>query len=189
MKTKKTIYNIFTVAAALILTLAMTGCDDGSNGETSGYYDPDCQHLWSTTTWAVTTAPTETTDGVMSRKCIDCPHIAESVTVPAWNKFYGNWINTSSGSIAISATEYLRTNASGDFYKIGISSFKPIISTRDDKNNFPIGYEIIGTITEVQGSNWNDAIVVGGNYPVSIYLHTDGQSLVASGTGTAVLTK
>ena len=172
---KKRILGVFVLAVVLIFAMTFTACEGpegpmGPQGPAGGV-DPNCQHLWSTTTWAETTAPTETTDGVLSRKCIDCSHLVESVTVPALNKFYGTWKeNNPIDSLTISKTEIIYTLLSDNKKSTyEILSWTPITRVGD----YPAGYTIARKLTALENGATG---TIGNESTLTLYMHTTNTS-------------
>jgi len=223
MRTKKTIYGIFAVAAVLILAMIFTACEgpegpigpEGPQGPAGGSGgDPNCVHAWKDEYFAntstctesgkyisstclkcsafvegnisepkghqpsnpnISTQPTETADGQGTWDCsrTGCTSTGNSVTIPAWNKFYGTWVYTSNEKWNITKTTLVYTSASSEVTNYEIISWTPIFNTGSNNANFPSGYDIKrkNTSTNVEST-------------MDFYLHTDMQSILRSNIAT-----
>jgi hypothetical protein len=104
---------------------------------------------------SVALQPTETTDGRINCTRSGCP-TQLTLTIPAWNKYYGTWKNASDGIATITIDKNnLNYDFSGGHLYFSISDWGTAgLNSNPDqsaKNAFPSYQQINGTVTEVQG--------------------------------------
>jgi len=128
----------------------------------------------------ISTQPTETTDGQGTWDCsrTGCTtSTGNSVTLPAWNKFYGTWICTTGSyppyTLTISATELVSFDKDGDGTKYTSLQMTPTVA------NSLGGYIFTGTKTGLGISS--------GNTSLTFTLNGDGK--IVSGSGSEIYTK
>jgi len=119
----------------------------------------------------MSTQPTETADGQGTWDCsrAGCTTpTGNSVTVPAWNKFYGTWVDSSSATVTISSNEYVYKSSSNAIQ----IRFTDLVWTPTVINGLG-GYSFSGT---------RDTSGALGNTSTSCTLSADGQSLLRLGS-------
>jgi len=119
----------------------------------------------------MSTQPTETADGQGTWDCTrtGCTTPSgNSVTIPAWNKFYGTWVDSSSATITISSNEYVWKNSSNAIQ----IRFTDLVWTPTVINGLG-AYSFSGT-RDTSGEYGNTYMVY--------WLSADGQSLLRGGS-------
>jgi hypothetical protein len=177
------IQRIVIIAIAAVIGLAFTACEGpegptGPQGPAGGVNPDTCEHLFKTG-GAVTTQPTETTDGVMQKKCIECFSLLEPITVPAWNKYYGTWV---SGvyTIVIDKDNFKINNTNGNYLYFSISNWGSRILENTNtvyKDSIPVIIHLAGSVTSSQ--NYSDTTTV------SIALNVNGNLGHATSAGSS----
>jgi len=122
-------------------------------------------------TFVITLQPTETTDGTLTESCsrTGCGVTLDlSVSVPAWNKFYGNWgVGTITG--IINANEFKLDHTDGRHTYFSITGWEAQFNTHTNNDVYISGYKLVGSTTSNQG--WVEPT------QFTVFLSLDGQSL------------
>ena len=122
----------------------------------------------------ITIQPTETVDGQFSVNCTraGCTTPIMVLPFPAWNRFYGSWGNWQNTIFTISATEILATLPNGDFERLSIEAFAPIINENANTLH-PVGYRLSVESIEIE----SNGTVFGAVDVVYFFLHLNGDSI------------
>jgi len=131
----------------------------------------------------MSTQPTETIDGQGSFDCtrVGCTTpTGNSVTIPAWNKFYGTWKeNNPTDSLTISKTEIIYTVLSDNKKSTyEILSWTPSTMVGD----YPAGYTIARKLTALENGASG---TIGNESTLTLYMHTTNTSSFQWYTGSS----